>query len=400
MTLFASRLSRIHPSPTLAMIARAASLKAQGHNILSLSAGEPDFDTPDFIKEAAIKAMDLGMTKYTPVDGLLDLKKAIQSKFLRDNQLAYELDELTVANGAKQIIFNALLSTVESGDEVIIPAPYWVSYPDMVNLVGGTPVIVSCPESNGFKLTPAQLKASITPRTKWLILNSPSNPTGAVYSKGDLLALTQVLLENPHVYVLSDDIYEHLIFDGMFHALASLEPRLKERVLTVNGPSKTYAMTGWRIGYAGGPKALIKAMSLIQSQSTSSACSISQAASIAALTGSQEFIQEWREVYRNRRNQVLEEIEKILGLSCLVPQGTFYVYVNCEGLLGKQTENGKVLSTDNDVIEYFLEEAEVAVMGGDSFGLSPYFRISIAASQAVIQESLERLRQSIERLSG
>lgn len=400
--MFASRLSRISPSPTLAMTARASALKAQGIDILSLSAGEPDFETPDFIKEAASEAMAQGITRYTPVEGLVDLKKAIQSKFLRENNLSYELEEIIVSTGAKQVIFNALLATVEEGDEVLIPAPYWVSYPDIVQLAEGTPVFLTCSEEKGFKITPPQLEEAITPRAKWLILNSPSNPTGAVYSREELLALGQILLKHPQVWILSDDIYEHLIFDGKFSTLADVEPALKERTLTVNGFSKAYAMTGWRLGYGAGSKALIKAMSILQSQSTSNACSISQAAAIKALSGPQDFLAQWREIFKKRRDFVVNELKNIPGLSCITPQGAFYIYVHCGSLLGKRAlSSGKerILSSDEDVVEYLLEEARVALVGGSAFGLSPYFRISISTSENILLAAMNRIKEAVLKLS-
>lgn len=399
MTLLARRLSRIHPSPTLAMTARAAELKSQGRDIISLSAGEPDFDTPDPIKSAANHAMSQGMTKYTAVEGLLPLRKAIQDKFARDNQLAFEVDQITVGNGGKQVIFNAMLATVEEGDEVIIPAPYWVSYPDMVHLCGGTSVIVPCAESDHFRLTPQALESAITPKTKWVILNSPSNPTGSVYQPDELKALAEVLERHPHVYVLSDDIYEHLIYDQMsFVTLATVAPFLRDRILTVNGVSKSYSMTGWRIGYGAGPKPLIKAMTMIQSHSTSNACSISQAAAIQALTGDQNFLKTWVHTFQERRDLALGIINATPGFSCLKPEGAFYLYINCVGVIGKSTPEGKVLANDNDFALYLLENVGIAAVSGDAFGLSPYLRISYAIETSLLRDACQRIQTAVGRL--
>lgn len=399
MDLLASRLKRIHPSPTLAMTARAAELKAQGQDIISLSAGEPDFDTPDHIKQAAIDALAKGMTKYTPVEGMLGLRKAIQEKFLRDNQLSYGVDQITVGNGAKQVIFNALLATVEEGDEVIVPAPYWVSYPDMVHLCGGTCKIVHCTEEDNFKLTAKTLEKAITPKTKWLILNSPDNPTGRVYDRDEYTALGEVLEKHPHVYVICDDIYEYLIYDQMtFATLASVVPALQDRILTVNGVSKSYAMTGWRIGYGAGPKPLIKAITMIQSHSTSNACSISQCAAITALTASHDFIKAWVETFQSRRDLALELINATPGLSCIKPEGAFYLYISCQGLIGKTTPLGKKITTDNDFAIYLLESVGIASVSGDSFGLSPYFRISYAIETELLRDACHRIQKAAKAL--
>jgi aspartate aminotransferase len=400
MDILAGRLKRVQPSPTLAMNARAAELKSQGRNIISLSAGEPDFDTPDHIKEAAMKAMNDGMTKYTAVEGLLTLRKAIQEKFLKDNQLSYEPDQITVGNGAKQVIFNALLATVEEGDEVIIPAPYWVSYPDMVHLCGGVSKIVHCQEADQFKLTAAALEKAITPKTKWLLLNSPGNPTGRLYREDELLALGEVLSQHPHVYILCDDIYEYLVYDQQsYKALPAIVPALKDRSLVVNGVSKSYAMTGWRIGYGAGPKSLIKAITMIQSHSTSNACSISQAAAIGALTGSHEFLKSWVETFQQRRDLALDIINSIPGLSCDKPEGAFYLYISCAGVIGKTTPDGKQITTDNDFALYLLENAEVASVSGDAFGLSPYFRISYAIETEQLRQACLRIKDAVIALA-
>ncbi|MBM3633402.1 MAG: pyridoxal phosphate-dependent aminotransferase [Alphaproteobacteria bacterium] len=400
MDFLANRLKCIHPSPTLAMTARAAELKAQGLDVISLSAGEPDFDTPDPIKQGAVEALNKGQTKYTPIEGTVLLRKAIQEKFLKDNQLSYSLDEITVGNGAKQVIFNALLATVQEGDEVIIPAPYWVSYPDMVHICSGKSVIVHCGEEDHFKLTPASLENAITKQTKWLILNSPGNPTGRVYLEEQLRELGEVLLRHPHVYVICDDIYEYLVYDKVaFATLATVVPNLKNRILTVNGVSKSYAMTGWRIGYAGGPKPLIKAITMIQSHSTSNACSISQAAAVTALSGSHEFISSWVQTFQFRRDLALEIINATPGLSCFKPEGAFYLYISCEGVMGKKTPRGQLLSTDNEFVLYLLEEGGIASVSGDSFGLSPYFRISYAIDTELLREACNRIQKAVLALA-
>lgn len=399
MSLLAQRLSLIKPSPTLVMTARAAELKAQGQDVISLSAGEPDFDTPEHIKQAAIKAMSEGKTKYTAVEGLLLLRKVIQEKFLRDNQLTYGVDQITVGNGAKQVIFNAFIATVEVGDEVIIPSPYWVSYPDMVQLCCGTPIIVPCGEESNFKLTAEALEAAVTPKTKWLILNSPGNPTGRVYDVHELKALGDVLARHPHVYVLCDDIYEHLIYDNTaFVTLATAAPALQERILTVNGVSKSHSMTGWRIGYGAGPKPLIKAISMIQSHSTSSACTISQAAAIAALTGPQDFLKAWVAIFQERRDTALKIINATPGLSCLKPEGAFYLYISCGKTIGKTTPQGKKITTDNDFALYLLDSAGIASVSGDAFGLSPYIRISYALETSVLKDACYRIQKAVEQL--
>lgn len=395
----ANRLSRVKPSPTLAVTAKAAELKAAGKDVIGLGAGEPDFDTPDHIKKAAIEAINRGDTKYTPVGGTAALKKAIIDKFKRENGLEYAANQVVAGVGAKQVIFNALLATLNNGDEVIIPAPYWVSYPDMVLFAEGTPVIVECPESNNFKLTPQALEKAITPKTKWLILNSPSNPTGAAYTKEELAALAAVLLKHAHIYVMADDIYEHLAYDGFtFVTIAQVEPRLYDRTLTVNGVSKAYAMTGWRIGYAGGPKELIKGITDIQSHSSSNACSISQAASVAALNGPQEFLQEWKKSFALRRNLVVDALNQIEGISCLKPEGAFYVFPNIKKLIGKKTPAGKTIESCNDFCTYLLEEALVAAVAGSAFGMGGHFRISYATSETVLTEAMKRIKQACDAL--
>ncbi len=399
-SLLAARLAAVKPSATMAVTARAAELKAEGRDIIGLGAGEPDFDTPDNIKEAAIAAMRAGDTKYTNVDGTPRLKDAIAEKFRRENGLEYKRSQVTVACGGKHIIFNAMMATLDPGDEVVIPAPYWVSYPDIVLFSGGTPVAIEAPLAQEFKITPAQLDAAITPATKWLILNSPSNPTGAAYTRAELKALADVLLAHPHVYILADDIYEHIVYDGFdFTTIAEVEPRLYDRTLTMNGVSKAYAMTGWRIGYAAGPEPLIKAMATIQSQSTSNPCSISQAAAVAALTGPQDFIPVRAAAFCKRRNRVVELLNSAPGITCAEPDGAFYVYPGCDGLIGKKTADGKVLENDTDVTAWLLEEAGVAVVQGAAFGVSPCFRISYAASMEVLEEACTRIVRASETLT-
>ena len=399
MSILAHRLSLVQPSPTLAMTARATELRAQGRDIINLSAGEPDFDTPEHIKQAGIQAIAQGMTKYTAVEGLLPLRKAIQEKFLRDNQLTYGVDQITVGNGAKQVIFNAFVATVGEGDEVIIPAPYWVSYPDMVQLCSGTPVIVPCGEESNFKLTPGDLEAAITSKTKWLILNSPGNPTGRVYKADELKALADVLMRHPHVYVLSDDIYEHLVYDQVAYAtLATVAPALQDRILTVNGVSKSHSMTGWRIGYGAGPKSLIKAINMIQSHSTSSACTISQAAAIVALTGPQDFLKTWVTTFQERRDMALDIINATPGLSCLKPEGAFYLYISCKEIIGKTTPQGKKITTDNEFALYLLDSAGIGSVSGDAFGLSPYIRISYALETSILKDACHRIQKAVQQL--
>ncbi len=400
MTLLSQRLGRIKPSPTIAVTQKAAELKAQGRDVVGLGAGEPDFDTPDHIKEAAKAAIDRGETKYTAVAGTLELRKAICAKFKRDNGLDYKPEQITVGSGGKQTIFNALMATLDAGDEVVIPAPYWVSYPDIVMLANGQPVIVPCPQENGFKLRAEDLDRAITPKTKWLILNSPSNPTGAAYTRAELKEITDVLLRHPHVWVMPDDMYEHVIYDGFeFSTPAEVEPKLYERTLTLNGCSKVYAMTGWRVGYAAGATDLVKGMNNLQSQSTTHACSISQAAAVAALNGPQDFVAGNNAIFKERRDLVISLLKETTGLSCHTPEGAFYVYPSCAGVIGKTTPEGKKIESDDDFITYLLEAEGVAAVQGSAFGLSPYFRISYATSTEVLKEACSRIKKACEALS-
>lgn len=397
MAFLSDRLARIKPSPTIAMTTRAAELRAEGRDIIGLSAGEPDFDTPQNIREAAKAAIDAGQTRYTAVDGTPSLKKAICGKFKRENALDYEPSQITVGTGGKQILFNALLATLNDGDEVIVPAPYWVSYPDMVLLAGGTPVFVECTLEQGFRLTGEALEAAITPRTKWLILNSPSNPSGAAYDRDQMKELTDVLLRHPDVWVLTDDIYEHLVFDGFqFVTPAQVEPKLKDRVLTMNGVSKAYAMTGWRIGYGAAPAPLVKAIAKLQSQSTSNPCSISQFAAEAALTGPQDYIDESREAFQRRRDLVVAGLNDCPGIECPTPQGAFYVYPSIKGLMGKTSAGGTLLADDQAFANALLEETGVAVVFGAAFGLSPHFRVSYATSDEQLTDAVGRIRKFCE----
>ena len=399
MSLISAALGRISPSPTLAMTSRVLDLKAQGIEVIGLAAGEPDFDTPDFVKDAAIEAIRAGKTKYTNVDGTAELKAAIAAKFKRDNGLSYEAGQISVNVGGKHTLFNALVATVEAGDEVIIPAPYWVSYPDIVQYCGGTPVIVAAGAAQNYKIAPEQLEAAITPRTKWLILNSPSNPTGAAYTAAELKALGDVLLRHPHVYVMADDMYEHIVYgDFKFTTIAQVVPELYERTLTVNGCSKAYSMTGWRIGFAGGPTPIIKAMAKLQSQSTSNPCSIAQAAATAALNGPQDFLAERNAAFERRRDLVVSMLNQINGVHCPRPEGAFYVYPDVSGLIGKQTPGGKVIDTDATLIDYFLDDVRVAAVHGEAFGLSPAFRISYATSEAVLTEACQRIQTACAAL--
>ncbi|MDX0259177.1 aminotransferase class I/II-fold pyridoxal phosphate-dependent enzyme [Sinorhizobium meliloti] len=396
----ASRISSIGVSEILKIGARAAAMKREGKPVIILGAGEPDFDTPEHVKQAASDAIHRGETKYTALDGTPELKKAIREKFQRENGLAYELDEITVATGAKQILFNAMMASLDPGDEVIIPTPYWTSYSDIVQICEGKPVLIACDASSGLRLTAEKLEAAITPRTRWVLLNSPSNPSGAAYSAADYRPLLEVLLRHPHVWLLVDDMYEHIVYDGFrFVTPAQLEPGLKNRTLTVNGVSKAYAMTGWRIGYAGGPRELIKAMAVVQSQATSCPSSISQAASVAALNGPQDFLKERTESFQRRRDLVVNGLNAIDGLDCRVPEGAFYTFSGCAGVLGKVTPSGKRIETDTDFCAYLLEDAHVAVVPGSAFGLSPFFRISYATSEAELKEALERIAAACERLS-
>jgi aspartate aminotransferase len=394
MSIESSALRRVKPSPTVAISAQARALKAEGVDVIALSAGEPDFDTPDNIKEAAIKAIREGQTKYTDPDGTPELKKAICAKFKRENGLDYTPSQVHVAPGGKPVIYNALLATLSPGDEVLIPAPYWVSYPDMALLAGGEPVIVPTRAEDGFRLKPEALEKAITPKSKWLILNSPSNPTGAAYSAADLKALAEVLLRHPQVWVLTDDMYEHLLYDGFeFATIAAVEPKLYDRTLTMNGVSKAYAMTGWRIGYAAGPEALIKAMGKVISQTTSNPSSISQAAAVEALNGPQDFIAERAAHFEKRRDLVVSMLNQASGLTCARPEGAFYVYPSCEGLIGKKTPEGQVIGSDEDFAKALLKAEAVAVVHGEAFGLSPFFRISYATSTEILEDACSRIQR-------
>ena len=392
MPFFAKSLAKIKPSPTIAMSTLAGELKAQGRDIISLSAGEPDFDTPAHIKAAAQKAIEAGKTKYTAPDGMSELKEAICRKFQRENNLTYASDQITVSSGGKQVLYNALCATLNAEDEVVIPAPYWVSYPDMVLLAGGTPVVVKTSAETNYKLTASDLRDALCERTKWFIFNSPSNPTGAGYSYDELKELTDVLLEFPHVWIMSDDMYEHLAFDGFqFATPAEVEPKLYDRTLTCNGVSKAYAMTGWRIGYAGGPKELIKAMGKIQSQSTSNPCTISQWAALEALDGPTDFLKSNNEIFVRRRNLVVDALNQIEGIECPKPEGAFYVYPSIAGLIGKITKSGKPIETDEDFATELLNHTGVAVVFGAAFGLSPNFRISYATSDEQLSDACQRI---------
>ncbi len=394
MAFLSDTLARVKPSPTIAVTTKAQALKAEGKDVIGLGAGEPDFDTPENIREAAKRAIDAGKTRYTAVDGIPELKAAICAKFLRENGLTYTPQQVSVGTGGKQILYNALMATLNPGDEVIIPAPYWVSYPDMVLLAGGTPVPVVAGIDTDFKLTPEQLEAAITPKTKWFIFNSPSNPTGAGYTRDELKALTDVLMRHPHVWVMSDDMYEHLVFDDFeFCTPAEVEPGLYDRTLTCNGVSKAYAMTGWRIGYAAGPVPLIKAMGTIQSQSTSNPCSVSQYAALEALSGPQEFLADWRRVFQGRRDLVVSMLNQAKGIRCPKPEGAFYVYPDISGCIGKATPAGMVITNDEVFATALLEETGVAVVFGAAFGLSPNFRVSYATSDEVLREACARIQR-------
>ncbi|MEM1146355.1 MAG: pyridoxal phosphate-dependent aminotransferase [Pseudomonadota bacterium] len=387
-------VNRVAPSATIAVTTKAAELRSAGEDVIGLGAGEPDFDTPDHIKAAARKAIDEGKTKYTPADGLPDLKQAICAKFERDNDLSYTPAQVHVAPGGKPVIYNAFVSTLNAGDEVIVPAPYWVSYPEMVKLCGGTPTIVSCGPNAKYKLTPEALEAAITPRTRWLVLNSPSNPTGAAYTRDELKALASVLLRHPQVWVLTDDMYEHLVYDDFaYSTIAQVAPQLYDRTLTMNGVSKAYAMTGWRIGYAAGPEALIKTMRKVISQTTSNPCSISQYAAIAALNGDHSFLAERNQMFKQRRDLVVAGLNQADGLTCGTPEGAFYVYPSCAGAIGKTAPSGKVLETDTDFASELLDQEKVAVVMGEAFGLSPAFRISYATSTAALEEAMVRIQR-------
>ncbi len=395
MSIVSNSLKRIKPSPTIAVTSKAREMRAAGKDVIGLGAGEPDFDTPDNIKEAAIEAIRKGDTKYTAVDGTPALKKAIQAKFSRENDLSYELDQISVGTGGKQVLYNAFMATINKGDEVIIPAPYWVSYPDIVLLAGGKPKIIKCDEKNNFKLTPDKLTKAVSKKTKWIIINSPSNPTGSGYTKDEIIALSKILIKYKNLYILSDDIYEHITYDGFkFFTIAQIE-KLKSRTLTMNGVSKSYSMTGWRIGYAAGPKEIIKAMAKIQSQSTSNPTSISQAAAVEALNGTQHFISERSNSFKERRNFVVDSLNNIKGISCLSPEGAFYVFPNCKKLLNKKTK----LKTDKDFVEKLLEKAEVAVVQGSAFGLDGYFRISYATSMENLKKAMKRIKSFCDSLN-
>ena len=400
MAFLSDTLARIKPSPTMAVTAKAAELRAAGQDVIGLGAGEPDFDTPDPIKQAAIAAIGRGETKYTKVDGTPELKAAIIAKFKRENGLDYAPEQITVNAGGKHTIFNAMMASLNPGDEVLIPTPYWVSYPDIVLIAGGTPVMVETSIDSGFKVTPDALAAAITPKSKWLIFNSPSNPSGAAYSRDEIKALTDVLVDHPQLWVLTDDMYEHIVYDGFeFTTVAQVEPRLYERTLTMNGVSKAYAMTGWRIGYAGGPAELIKAMAKVQSQSTSNPCSISQAAAVEALSGAQDFIPERARVFQERRDLVVSMLNQADGISCPTPEGAFYVYPSCAGVIGRKTPDGRTIESDLDFVTYLLESQGVAAVHGEAFGLSPHFRVSYATSTELLEAACQRIQRACGALS-
>lgn len=400
MSFFSDRAISIKPSPTLAIDQKAKELIAAGHDVVNLGAGEPDFVTPEHICQAAIAAIQNGKHKYTAVDGIPELKKAIIEKFKIDNNLTFGMENIIVSSGAKMVLYCALMATLNPEDEVVIPAPYWVSYPDMVSLAGGTPVFISCQDDKNFKFTPDQLRAALNKRTKWLILNSPSNPTGTVYTKEELIAFWEVLNDFPHVHVMTDDIYEYLVYDDLqFHTIAEVCPELQERTLTVNGASKAYAMTGWRLGYAAGPAGIIKIMKTIQSQSTSNPCSITQYAGLAALTQPRPFLNDWKQQYMARRDLFVQRINLIDGLSCHSPHGAFYIFICVKGLLGKKTENGVLLENDMDVASFMLDECQVAVTPGSVFGMAPYVRVSYATSLEQINKACDKLTTGISKLS-
>ena len=400
MSLLATRMQLIKPSPTLAVTQKAAELRAQGKDVIDLGVGEPDFPTPPHVIEEASAAMKRGETKYTAVPGTVALRKAISEKFQRENGLEYAPDEIIVSVGAKHVLFQAFFASLNPEDEVIIPAPYWFSYQDMVSFAEGKPLFVACDDTQDFKIQPHQLEKAITPHTKWLVLNSPSNPTGMAYTKEELAALGEVLKRHPHIFIVSDDIYEHLLFDGrVFATIAQVVPELKSRTLTVNGMSKAYSMTGWRIGYGAGPKELIKAMATLQSQSTSNACSLAQAASVAALSGDSTFIAERTKAFAARRDRALEMLSASSDLKCIKPQGAFYLFPKCEGVIGKKKPGGQVIGSDIDYANYLLEDAGVAVVPGTAFGLAPYFRLSTATSLETLEKACERIVSSTKKLS-
>ena len=397
--ILSQRLKKIQPSLTVSINVKANALRAEGRDVLVLAAGEPDFDTPQNICQAAIKAMNEGQTRYVPGKGTPALQQAIVEKFKRDNNLSYNLDEIMVGVGGKHIIYNAMMATLNPGDEVIIPAPFWVSYPDIVMLAEGKPIIVKCDASQDFKITPEQLENNITNKTKWLMLNSPSNPTGAVYSFNELKALSEVLLKCPNVLVLTDDIYEKIIYDdGVFSTIASVEPKMKERTLTLNGVSKAYCMTGWRLGYCGGPREIIAGMNKIQSQSTTSTSSISMAAAVEALLGDQEFINLHNNQFKKRRDMVVENLNQIDGINCSIPPGAFYVYPSCEGIIGKKTSAGNTINTDKDFMNFLLESEGMAGVHGEAFGLSPYFRLSYATDEKTLADACNRIERACNNL--
>lgn len=394
MAFLADALSRVKPSATIAVSQKARELKSQGRDVIGLGAGEPDFNTPENVKKAAIEAINRGETKYTPVSGIQPLREAIAAKFKRENNLDYDWKQTIVATGGKQVLFNAMMATLNAGDEVVIPSPYWVSYPEMVSICGGTPVAAETSIENGFKLTADALEKAITPKTKWLIMNSPSNPSGAAYTAEELKALAEVLLAHPNVWVLTDDMYEHLTYgDFKFHTIAEVEPKLYERTLTMNGVSKAYAMTGWRIGYAAGPIELIKAMDMIQGQQTSGACSIAQWAAVEALNGPQDFVAKNKAIFQGRRDLVVSMLNQAKGINCPVPEGAFYVYPSCAELIGKTAPSGKTINTDEDFVSELLEAEGVAVVHGSAFGLGPNFRISYATSEALLEEACNRIQR-------
>jgi len=401
MSFLADRLNAIKPSASMAVVQKAQDLANMGQDVISLGAGEPDFDTPSHIIEAGKKALDEGVTRYTGVNGTPELQDAIIAKFKRDNNLDYTRDEIHVSCGGKPVIFNAMMATINKGDEIIIPAPYWVSYPDIPRFFGGVPIIINCPSTVNYKLQPVQLEEKITPKTKWLVLNSPSNPTGATYSRAEIRALADVLLRHEHVWVLTDDIYEHLVYDNFeFTTIAQVEPRLKSRTLTMNGMSKAYCMTGWRVGFAGGPVQLIKAMTKVQSQSLTHTAAVSQAASIVALNGPHNFIATNNAVFKERRDLVVSMLNQAKGISCPTPEGAFYVYPSCADLIGKKTKEGKIIQSDEDFVTYLLDSEGVAVVHGAAFGLSPHFRISYAAATDILEDCCQRVQRACNALKG
>ena len=400
MDFISHNLKKIKPSPTMVITAKARELKAAGQKIISLSSGEPDFDTPKHVKEAAIKAINMGYTKYTNVEGIPELKQAIVNKFKNDNEIEYNIDQVIVGVGGKQILFNALFSSLNVGDEVIIPTPYWVSYPDMTMLAGGVPKFLECSDQNEFKIIPKDLDNLISKKTKWIILNSPSNPSGSCYSKQELIDIADVLRQHKHVNIITDDIYEYIVYDDFkFYTIAQIASDLKDRIMTVNGVSKSYCMTGWRIGYAAGRKDLILAMTKIQGQSTSNPASISQYAALAGLNGSREFLKPCLKAFNERRNLVVDGLNSINGINCLMPKGAFYAYPNVSGLLGKKSKSGKLLENDSDVVEWLLEEAKVAAVPGIAFGLEPYFRVSYATSTEILKTAIQNIKYAVSQLT-